>query len=52
MGPLLLLRGGQIETAAKAAALIRSVPAFRMELGRNPAEVAETLAKLIRKWVQ
>jgi len=49
---LLLLRGGQIETAAKAAALIRSVPIFRMELGRDPAEVAETLGELVRKRLQ
>lgn len=45
---LLLLRGGQAETAAKAAALIRSLPAFRMELGHDPAEVAGALADLVR----
>jgi hypothetical protein len=49
---VLLLRGGQIETAAKAAALIRSLPAFRLELGRDPDEVAQTLGELISKRLQ
>jgi hypothetical protein len=49
---LLLLRGGQAETAAKTAALVRSVPAFRMELGQYPAEVAGALADLVRSLAQ
>lgn len=49
---VLLLRGGQIETAAKVAALVRSLPTFRLELSHNPEEVAQTLADLIRKRLQ
>jgi hypothetical protein len=49
---LLLLRGGQMETAAKLAGLVRSTPGFRIELGRDPAEVAVTLADMMHGWIK
>ena len=38
-----LLRGAESETLRKAAALVRTVPAFTLALGTNPAEAIERL---------
>jgi hypothetical protein len=49
---VLLLRGGRAETAAKAAAMIRSVPAYWMHLGSDPMEVAAVVSDLVQSYVQ
>jgi len=43
-----LLRGAEQETLRKAAALVRSVPAFRLALGADPAEAVARL----RAWIE
>jgi len=49
---LLLLRGGQTGTAAKLAELVRSIPGLRVDLGRDPLEVAGVLADMMQGWLQ
>lgn len=47
-----LLRGAEPETLRKAAALVRTVPAFTLALGTNPAEVIERLTVWIERGVR
>ena len=44
-----LLRGAEQETLRKAAALVRSVPAFRLALGADPAEAVARLGAWIEE---
>lgn len=46
LGPstVLLLRGGEARTFAKAAAIVRALPAWRLDMGPDPHEAAAALA--------
>ena len=45
---ILLVRGGEAETARKATSFIRGLPAYRCHLGSDPLEAADAVASFTR----
>ncbi len=46
---MFLLRGGQRATMQKITALLRGLPAFRLDLGREPIEAADAIAGFLAR---
>jgi hypothetical protein len=44
---MFLLRGGAAASMRKITALLRALPAFRLDLGRDPMEAAAAIGRFV-----